>query len=79
MTDVFFGNFCLQVLETERDRKWECGSSETLVLNQDNVHSSNLRSRTAPVISSLSHLCAVAENQIGVMGRKLYFSDGVDL
>lgn len=73
MTGVFFGNFCLQVLETERDRKWECGSSETLVLNQDNVHSSNLCFRTAPVISSLSHLCAVAENQNGCNGKKIIF------
>lgn len=73
MTDVFFGNFCLQVLETERDRKWECGSSEILVLNQDNVHSSNLSSRTAPVISSLSHLCAVAENQNRCNGKKIIF------
>lgn len=64
----------------DRDSKRDCGSSETLVLNQDNVPSSNLFSGTAPVISSLSLLCVWLEKiRIGLMGRTLYFSDGADL
>lgn len=64
----------------DRDRKQECGSSETLILNQDNMHSSSLFSGVAPAISSLSLLCVWSEKiRIGLMGRTLYFSDGADL
>lgn len=79
MTNVFTWQL-LSAGSGDRGRKWECGSSETLVMHQDNVHSSNLFSATAPVISSLNPLCVWLQKiRIGLMERTLYFSDGADL